>query len=163
TPELPDPLALGAEFFRWEFAVAVAGAYLEINPFDQPDVQAAKDKTNEVLATGADPELARDSSVEALLARPEPGDYSCVQAVGDRPERDRRQAAPRERRGRDARLRPALPPLDRAAPQRRPEHRPLPPDRRRRGRGARDPRQAVRIQAAHPRAGRGRLRLTQGT
>ena len=51
-PELPDPYALGAEFFRWEFAIAVAGAYLEINPFDQPDVQAAKDKTNEVLATG---------------------------------------------------------------------------------------------------------------
>ena len=50
-PELPDPYALGAEFFRWEFAIAVAGAYLEINPFDQPDVQAAKDKTNEVLAT----------------------------------------------------------------------------------------------------------------
>ncbi len=56
--ELPDPYALGAEFFRWEFAVAVAGAYLEINPFDQPDVQAAKDKTNEVLATGQEPELA---------------------------------------------------------------------------------------------------------
>ena len=51
-PKLDDPYALGAEFFRWEFAVAVAGAYLEINPFDQPDVQAAKDKTNEVLATG---------------------------------------------------------------------------------------------------------------
>ena len=43
---------LGAEFFRWEFAAAVAGAILEINPFDQPDVQAAKDKTNEVLAVG---------------------------------------------------------------------------------------------------------------
>ena len=83
TPEIPDPLALGAEFFRWEFAVAVAGAYLEINPFDQPDVQAAKDKTNEVLATGQDPELAREGSVEALLAKVEEGDYLCVQAFVD--------------------------------------------------------------------------------
>src|SRR5580765_4534761 len=69
TPEIPDPLSLGAEFFRWEFAVAVAGAYLEINPFDQPDVQAAKDKTNEVLATGKDPELGPEGSIEELLAQ----------------------------------------------------------------------------------------------
>ena len=83
TPEIPDPLALGAEFFRWEFAVAVAGAYLEINPFDQPDVQAAKDKTNEVLATGTDPELAPEGSVEELLAQVKEGDYVCVQAFVD--------------------------------------------------------------------------------
>ena len=83
TPEIPDPLALGAEFFRWEFAVAVAGAYLEINPFDQPDVQAAKDKTNEVLATGEDPELEPESSVEELLAQVQEGDYVCVQAFVD--------------------------------------------------------------------------------
>jgi transaldolase / glucose-6-phosphate isomerase len=83
TPKLPDPLALGAEFFRWEFAVAVAGAYLEINPFDQPDVQAAKDKTNEVLATGDEPELAPDGSIEELLAQVKEGDYVCVQAFVD--------------------------------------------------------------------------------
>jgi glucose-6-phosphate isomerase len=34
--------ALGGEFFRWEFATAVAGYLLGVNPFDQPDVQAAK-------------------------------------------------------------------------------------------------------------------------
>ena len=50
--ELADPYDLGAEFYRWEFATAVAGAILEINPFDQPNVQLAKDKTNEVLAAG---------------------------------------------------------------------------------------------------------------
>src|SRR5207253_8105544 len=55
--ELPDPYAIGAEFFRWEFAVAVAGSILGINPFDQPDVQAAKDKTKEVLASGVEPAL----------------------------------------------------------------------------------------------------------
>ncbi|HZC30167.1 MAG TPA: hypothetical protein VE261_01535, partial [Gaiellaceae bacterium] len=43
-PQVADPYALGGEFFRWEFAVAVAATFLEINPFDQPDVQAAKDK-----------------------------------------------------------------------------------------------------------------------
>ena len=82
-PELPDPHALGAEFFRWEFAIAVAGAYLEINPFDQPDVQAAKDKTNEVLATGEEPALEPESSVEELLAQAHEGDYVCVQAFVD--------------------------------------------------------------------------------
>jgi transaldolase / glucose-6-phosphate isomerase len=82
-PQLPDPYALGAEFFRWEFAIAVAGAYLEINPFDQPDVQAAKDKTNEVLATGEEPELEPESSVEELLAQAKERDYVCVQAFVD--------------------------------------------------------------------------------
>ncbi len=33
---------LGQEFFRWEFATAVAGAVMKLNPFDQPDVEAAK-------------------------------------------------------------------------------------------------------------------------
>jgi transaldolase/glucose-6-phosphate isomerase len=81
--DLPDPYALGSEFFRWEFAIAVAGAYLEINPFDQPDVQVAKDKTNEVLATGQEPELEPEGSIEELLAQAKEGDYVCVQAFVD--------------------------------------------------------------------------------
>lgn len=40
--ELNDTYEIGAEFFRWEFATAVAGAVMGINPFDQPDVEAAK-------------------------------------------------------------------------------------------------------------------------
>jgi transaldolase / glucose-6-phosphate isomerase len=79
-PRVHDPYALGSEFFRWEFAVAVAGAFLEINPFDQPDVQAAKDKTNEVLATGEEPALEPEGSVDELLAQARDGDYVCVQA-----------------------------------------------------------------------------------
>ena len=43
---------LGAEFFRWEFATAVAGAVLGINPFDEPNVSEAKDKTKAILTTG---------------------------------------------------------------------------------------------------------------
>ena len=40
---------LGAEFFRWEFATAVAGAALGINPFDEPNVSEAKEKTRALL------------------------------------------------------------------------------------------------------------------
>jgi transaldolase/glucose-6-phosphate isomerase len=79
---LPSPYELGQEFFRWEFAVAVAGSLLGINPFDQPDVQAAKDKTNDVLAQG-DVELAPEGSLEELLAQARDGDYVCIQAFVD--------------------------------------------------------------------------------
>jgi glucose-6-phosphate isomerase len=43
------PEALGAEFVRWEVATAVAGAMLQINPFDEPNVQQAKDATRVLL------------------------------------------------------------------------------------------------------------------
>ena len=48
--EMPERLALGAEFVRWEIATAVAGALLGIDPFDQPNVQQAKDATQALLA-----------------------------------------------------------------------------------------------------------------
>src|SRR5581483_8495451 len=51
------PVDLGRIFFLAEFAVATAGWVLEINPFDQPNVQEAKDKTKEVLAAGSIPEI----------------------------------------------------------------------------------------------------------
>jgi glucose-6-phosphate isomerase len=44
-----EPLDLGAEFFRWEVATAVAGAVLRINPFDQPNVQESKTATDRVM------------------------------------------------------------------------------------------------------------------
>jgi len=44
--------ALGSEFFRWELATAVAGALLGINPFDEPNVAEAKEKTKAILAKG---------------------------------------------------------------------------------------------------------------
>jgi transaldolase / glucose-6-phosphate isomerase len=92
-PQIADPYNLAGEFFRWEFAVAVAGHYLEINPFDQPDVQAAKDKTNEVLATGEDPDVAPRGSIDELLEQASEGDYVCVQAfIEPTEENDRRIA-----------------------------------------------------------------------
>jgi transaldolase/glucose-6-phosphate isomerase len=86
--QLPDPYAIGAEFFRWEFAVAIVGSILEINPFDQPNVQAAKDKTNEVLASGADPGLKAEGSLDELLAAAQPPNYIAFQAFID-PVRER--------------------------------------------------------------------------
>ncbi len=68
---------LGRMFFLAEFATAVAGWVLEINPFDQPNVQEAKDATKRVLAAGSLPELplAGDDAVRALLAGARPGGY----------------------------------------------------------------------------------------
>ena len=64
---MAEPLALGAEFVRWEIATAIAGALLGINPFDEPNVQQAKDATRTLLATyastGALPEPTSDGTV----------------------------------------------------------------------------------------------------
>jgi Phosphoglucose isomerase len=79
---LPDPYELGQEMFRWEFATAVAGHALGINAFDQPDVQAAKDRTAEVLA-GPDEPLEPVGTVDALLAEAEPPRYVAIQAFVD--------------------------------------------------------------------------------
>jgi glucose-6-phosphate isomerase len=84
---LPAPYELGQEFYRWEFATAVAGSILGINPFDQPNVQAAKDKTNEVLAAGGEPDVEPRGSLDELLAQAEPGDYVAIQAFID-PDRE---------------------------------------------------------------------------
>ena len=93
-----DAYSLGQEFFRWEFAIGVAGAVIGINPFDQPDVEAAKvatrKLTSEFEAKGSlpqdTPSLGQDgikvfgaakgvkTLVEALKAHfntIQPGDY----------------------------------------------------------------------------------------
>jgi glucose-6-phosphate isomerase len=61
---------LGAEFFRWEFATAVAGAVLAINPFDEPNVAEAKEKTKALLtaytASGKLPEPAVAAQSDAV-------------------------------------------------------------------------------------------------
>jgi transaldolase / glucose-6-phosphate isomerase len=77
---LSDEYELGQEFFRWEFATAVAGSILEINPFDQPDVQSAKDRTSQILASGDDPQVERVGSADELFSQAQPGDYVCIQA-----------------------------------------------------------------------------------
>ena len=80
----------GAEMYRWEFATAVAGTILEVNPFDQPDVQAAKERTIEVLSgrdPGSDPGSGPEETVVELLSGAREGDYIAVQAFID-PERE---------------------------------------------------------------------------
>ena len=87
--DLRDKHDLGAEFFRWELATAVASSIFGINPFDQPDVQAAKDMTESVLgqfessgklpapSTGSGEDSA---SLGKLLAEAGPGDYLAIMA-----------------------------------------------------------------------------------
>ncbi len=82
------PADLGAEFYRWELATAVAGAILEINPFDQPNVQEAKDRTVQILSgddRGQTPEVSEGDmeTVESLLADAKPPDYVAIQAFVD--------------------------------------------------------------------------------
>ena len=50
TLRVPDRYAIAGEFFRWEFATAIAGYIMELNPFDEPNVSEAKDATNQKLA-----------------------------------------------------------------------------------------------------------------
>ena len=74
--------SIGAEFFRWEFATAVAGSLMGIHPFDQPNVQQAKDKTTELLAeyenSGRAPALDTVSSLSELMSIVKDGDYLAI-------------------------------------------------------------------------------------
>jgi glucose-6-phosphate isomerase len=67
-----SPAQLTGEVIRWEFATAVAGGLLAMNPFDQPNVRAAKLATTRVLASGED--LPETSDPDAVLATVGPGD-----------------------------------------------------------------------------------------
>ena len=82
--ELDDIYDLGSEFFRWEMATAVAGSILGINPFDQPNVQAAKDMTERVLgqfeSSGKLPEMEEPASIGELLDQVGAGDYLAIMA-----------------------------------------------------------------------------------
>jgi glucose-6-phosphate isomerase len=73
--EAPDPVAsvtgpLGAQFLAWEYATAVAGWVLGINPFDQPNVQESKDNTARILQSGLPVERAAftEGAVEVYAA-----------------------------------------------------------------------------------------------
>ena len=79
-----DPLDLGAQVLLWEIATALCGAVLGINPFDQPDVAAAKDGHQPRCSTPSG--AARRSSRaarRALLDQVRPGDYVAIQAYVD--------------------------------------------------------------------------------
>ena len=88
---LPDIADLGGELFRWEMATAIAGAVMKINPFDQPDVQSAKDKTKELLQTLA---AGRPLPLKTVPMKWTPFNVSWSRAVGD-PEGKPEEAWPR--------------------------------------------------------------------
>lgn len=103
--DVAEPAALGAEFVRWEIATAIAGALLHINPFDEPNVQQAKDATRSILdrftrekrlpmpaaqqtlaggseltRSGAAAKYASGGAPDALLTTIRQGDYFAVLA-----------------------------------------------------------------------------------
>ena len=91
--QLRDRYDLGAEFFRWELATAIAGAILGIHPFDQPNVQQAKDQTLLVLSEsnslGRLPDVEAPGSLADLLSTAGQGDYLSIMAyVRQTPESD---------------------------------------------------------------------------
>jgi transaldolase / glucose-6-phosphate isomerase len=96
---LDDRYDLGQEFFRWEFATAVAGAVLGINPFDQPNVAESKANTKAVLAKRSPPSPAASAAeLKGFLGGVKPGDYLAIMAyLPPTPENDRRLAGIRLR------------------------------------------------------------------
>ncbi len=101
TLRFSEPEEIGGLFFTWEFAIAAAGAVLGINPFDQPNVQEAKDLTEELIdayirdggfpaeepdatdgslaAYGSDATSVR-GALQGLLADAAPGRYFAILA-----------------------------------------------------------------------------------
>lgn len=92
TFDLADPYELGGEILRWEVATAMACALLEVNPFDQPDVQIAKDiakakiaefRANGALSAGEFVSSEASDFASALndfLTNARPGDYVAINA-----------------------------------------------------------------------------------
>lgn len=77
---LEDVCDLGAEFFRCELATAVAGALIGVNPFDQPDVQGAKQRTQAALRLPNEPSTGPCGSLEEVVAETPPDGYLALQA-----------------------------------------------------------------------------------
>ncbi|WP_426058150.1 bifunctional transaldolase/phosoglucose isomerase [Hymenobacter sp. B1770] len=100
---MDDAMDLGQEFYRWEVATAVASAVFGINPFDQPNVQAAKTATDGLMKVveeqGSLPEKSQPVAsqdgvtyysavqgegaaevLKAFFAQARPGDFLCLQA-----------------------------------------------------------------------------------
>jgi RpiB/LacA/LacB family sugar-phosphate isomerase len=101
---LREPLEVGAEFFRWELAIAAAGVVMGVNPFNEPDVTRAKENTASLLGAWKKskklPEWPADAEengvvlmtnsgkkaagvpqgIQAFLGQAQPGDYIALQA-----------------------------------------------------------------------------------
>jgi glucose-6-phosphate isomerase len=86
--DLRDLYDIGAQFFLWELATAVAGHLLGINPFDQPNVESAKVRAREMVSAYTDTgQLPEDRAeppegkvLAEFLSQAEAGDYVALQA-----------------------------------------------------------------------------------
>jgi transaldolase / glucose-6-phosphate isomerase len=86
---IEDIYDIGQEFFRWEFAIAVAGSIIGINPFNQPDVEASKiatrELTNEYEKTGKLPEEAPFFEADGIKLFSDKANTDALKkAVGDK-------------------------------------------------------------------------------
>lgn len=61
--KIPDGPAIGREMFLWEIAVAAAGAAMNVNPFDQPDVQLTKKLTAEMMDSSSSQREVKKNTV----------------------------------------------------------------------------------------------------
>jgi transaldolase/glucose-6-phosphate isomerase len=90
---MPGRLEIGEEFFRWEMAVAASGMIIGIDPFDQPDVEIAKEMARKAMSEPPSARAASDvvtvpvgdaaalaSAVRTWLGSAKPGDYVSIQA-----------------------------------------------------------------------------------
>ena len=123
--DVSDPADLGQEFFRWEIATAVAGSILGVNPFDQPDVEAAKVAARKVTAAvrgdGVAPSRGRRAAGRRAPALRRPGERPAPRRRGARADAGRLDPGPPRaaRQGglpRHERLPGAEPADDRGAP-----------------------------------------------
>ena len=159
---------LGAQFLAWEYATAVAGVVLGIDPFNQPNVTESKENTNRILASGLPAETPSftEGAIEVYAPQGAPGDlagvlrwlldglgddgYLAVMAYLDRfADADAAELRPLLAAGRrpagHLRLGAAVPALDRPVPQGRPAGGQLPPGDRRGRRGPGGAGQAVHL------------------
>jgi transaldolase / glucose-6-phosphate isomerase len=83
--DLADAYDLGGEFFRWELATAIAGWRIGINPFDQPNVEAAKQLARLMVDTyqksGALPTLTPTASADGVSVYATTSDSADVRGV----------------------------------------------------------------------------------
>lgn len=81
--ELPDRAAIAGEFFRWEFATAVAACAIGVYPFDQPDVESAKQLARQALESDQERSAYSESLADAInsvVDNARPGDYVAIVA-----------------------------------------------------------------------------------
>ena len=175
TGEIRVSGTLGAQLLVWEYATAVAGRLLGINPFDQPDVESAKIAARGLLDARPAPEPAafvetasrfaerpRSSARRATSSRRSTCcSRSCQRTATSRcrhmstgwrtprSPRIRDRLAARSRSSGHVRLGSALPALDRSVPQGRSGRRRLPADHPVAGRRPRDPRSSLHLRPAH--------------